>query len=449
MTMETGWDLVVAGAGPAGCVLAAKVALGGGSVLLLEKGEAPGQGEDWVVDVGRDTFEAVGVPAPGPPELFDEPAHTFIVTSDRSSSVELPGVPMVPVRNGPYVRKLAAWAEAAGVEMRTGVEVAGPVIESGAVRGVRLSDGETLGASVTADCTGIRGVLRSGTPEAWGLCAALHPSDVVLARRETRAVDAEAAAKDMARNEFRDGDRYDRVGSQGVYSVETVFLDLKKKFVDILIGVKPGSGPSPEERFEEILSRRPYIGERLFGDGAAIPIRRPLDTFAADGLLVVGDSACQVIPAHGSGTASAMIAAGMASVVVLRAIETGRADRRALWGYCYAFQSTRGALLAYYDVIREHTSTLTVEDLDAMIGAGMVTGGDVYSGLVPEVPGIRAVDVLARAKPPMAPPRLLAGVARAGLKAQLTLRHYMDYPPLDAPGALERWSASMPGGMKR
>lgn len=442
-------DLIVAGAGPAGCVLAAKAAADGARVLLLEKKSEPGQDRDWIVDVTPETFGLAGVPEPEPDELFCEPETTALVTSDRSRTVELLPVPMVPVRNGPYVRRLASWAQSCGAELRVKTHVLGPLIESGAVRGLMVRDGRkevAIRSTLVADCTGMAGSLRRGTPAEWGISAAISPEDVVLARRETRSVDVERARSAMEKGVMWDGIRYDRVASQGVYSVETFYLNIEEGFVDILIGVKPGSGPTPEERFDAICERYPFIGEKVFGDGGPIPIRRPLDTFVADGIVCAGDSACQVIPAHGSGTASAIIAADMASGVVLRAIETGRADRASLWGYPYAFQTTRGALLAYYDVMRRHTASLTEDDLNAMVAKGLVTPSDVYSGLVPEVPRIRAAQLAERFKAGPVPLRLLTGLAGAGLLAGGTLAHYAKYPPLDLPGALERWVASTPGG---
>ncbi len=446
--MESTFDLVVAGAGPAGCVLAAKAAKGGARVLLLERKREPGLDRDWVVDVGRDTFGLAGVPAPEGTELFVEPGTTAIVTSDRRCAVDLPPVPMVPVRNGPYVRKLAAWAQECGASLRCGAKVEGPVMEDGRVCGVRVKGPEgrdTLHALVVADCTGIAGTVRSGTPPDWRVSERLHAEDVVLARRETRRIDPGEAGASMKKGYLWDGTRYDRVGSQGVYSVETFFLDLERGFVDILIGTKPGSGPTPEDRFASVLEEHSFIGEKVFGDGGPIPIRRPLNTFVAPGLVCLGDAACQVVPAHGSGTASALIAADLASVSVLRAIETGNADRPSLWGYCHAFQSGRGALLAYYDVIRQHTAGLTVEDLDMMISKGLVGPADVYSGLVPELPALGPVWVARKLRAGYVPPGKLFGLASSGLRASRTYRHYKRYPPLDAPGALERWAGAIPG----
>ncbi|MCJ7652433.1 MAG: hypothetical protein MUO75_01885 [Actinobacteria bacterium] len=105
-----------------------------------------------------------------------------------------------------------------------------------------------------------------------------------------------------------------------------------------------------------------------------------------EGLLLLGDSACPVIPTHGSGTASALIAADQASRAVISAHGEGRSGREEPGGgYCHAFQSGRGALLAYYYAVGLHTDRLKTRDTDRMIKNGILTAEETYSGLVPEL----------------------------------------------------------------
>lgn len=445
------WDLVVCGAGPAGCALAAKVASGGGRVLLLERASAPGEGRDWVVDVASGTFETAGVPAPEAADLFEEPDATYLVTTTRDLMVELLPSPILPVRNAVYVRRLAQWAVDCGAVLETETSVLGPLIAGDSVGGVRLSapSGEMVAtASITADCTGISGAIRRKTPPAWHLSDGLAPSQIVLARRETRLIDRDSARENIRDGHMMDRARLDRVGTQGPYSIETCFLDIERGFADILIGVKPGSGPDADERFAAFLAERPYIGEKVFGDGGPIPIRRPLDTFVADGLVVLGDSACQVIPAHGSGTASALLAADLCAESVLRALETGRSDREALWGYNHGFMTARGAVLAYYDVIRRHADTQDVADLNTMLRTGVLGPGEVFSGLFPEVPKLGFKQLAPKLRGMMKVIGAMPGIIRAGRLAGRTMDHYIDYPPLYRPGRLEEWIAAMPRGAR-
>ena len=442
------WDLVVAGAGPAGCALAAKCARRGARVLLLDRGKAPGEGREWIVDVEETAFDAASVPRPGAEALWKEPEKTVIASPSGEHVVELPPTPLVPVRNGDYVRQLASWAAESGARLLTGATVVGPLFENGAVAGVSVMTGgsaESITSHITADCTGIAGTLRNDTPEAWGISRPVLPVDTVLARREVRRIDAGAAAHAIRERAVSDRLRTDRTGAHGAYSVESFYLDLEGGFVDMLVGIKPSPGlPSADDRFQELIREFGFIGEKIFGDGGPIPIRRPLDALAADGLVVLGDSACQVIPASGSGTASALIAADIASRAVASALGEGRYDRSALWGYCREFQSGRGALLAYYDVLRTFTDTLEERDLEWLIARGVLTAEEVTSGLVPRVFKPRPTALIRKLFRGYSRVGLLSAFAATGIKAQKVMRHFRKYPERYEERALADWVNRLP-----
>jgi flavin-dependent dehydrogenase len=400
------------------------------------------------VDVEKAAFDVAAVPRPGPEALWKEPEKTVIVSPSRDHTVELPPTPLVPVRNGEYVRQLVSWAVQSGVRMRTGASVSGPVIEDGFVTGVTVSEGgsvERISASITADCTGIAGVVRKATPAGWRLADTIRPADTVLARREIRSVDRTEAAAAVKEGKLADRVRTDRTGAHGAYSVESFYLDIEGGFADILLGIKPSEGlPSADERFAELVGEMGFVKEKVFGDGGPIPIRRPLDALAGDGLVVLGDSACQVIPISGSGTASALIAADIASSAVSRALGEGRSDRSALWQYCREFQSGRGALLTYYDVLRNFTDTIESSDIEWLIARGVMTAEEITSGLVPRVFQPRPSSMVQKVLRGYARPGLLLGFAGAGLKAQKVMKLFRRYPERYSETEVESWAEALP-----
>ena len=447
--MDVNWDLIVAGGGPAGCALAAKVASTGARVLLLEKEDEPGRGLSWIVDVESTAFEAAGVPFPGDDACRPEPERAVLVSPVSGREVDLIPSPTTPIRNDIYVRQLARWARDSGAEIRTGRGVRGPLLEGDVVAGVNFTDADgtnrNVSAPIVADCTGLVGAVRHGTPSAWGLNMDVDFFDIVVARRDVRRLDVEAAARAVQERLIENRVQVQGVSVHGGYSVEIYYMDLDQGYIDILIGAKPGPGiPTPDASFEKIFKRFPFIGEKIFGDGGAIPIRRTWDSLVGDGFLVVGDSACQVIPMHGSGTASALIAADLASKTISRALAEKRYDRAALWDYCYSFQSGRGALLAYYYALRLHADDMTSEDIDRMIRRGVLAAEDVHSGLVPEPfdpgPGILVKKFL---KGILVLP-LLFGFAKAGLRAEKLMKHYQRYPARYSPEELRSWVSRLP-----
>ncbi len=314
---DLSFDVAVCGAGPAGCALAAKLAQGGADVLLLEKKRVPSGGREWVVDVERNTFSLARVPEPEPEALFVEPRTTMLTTSDGKHSIDLGDTPLVPLRNLSYVRQLSEWAKESGARLKRDSEVVSPVIERGFVTGVGLEGGGFVSAKVVADCTGIGAVLRTKVPPKWKMEGPVTGEDTVLARREVLSIDRKAAA---AQSAVPDGIRLDRAAVRGSYSVEMRFLDVEEGFVDVLVGVRPGSGQTAEQAFAEVVASMPFAGKRIFGGGAPIPIRRAIASPVGDGFVALGDSACQVIPLHGSGTASALLAADIASSAILDAL---------------------------------------------------------------------------------------------------------------------------------
>ena len=449
-SVEEKWDLVIAGAGPAGCALAAKSAAHGFKVLVLEREDEPGRGRDWVVDVEKTVFEAADVPFPEGDALRDDCESEVMVSPVAGHEVTLLPAPIVPIRNGAYMRQLAAWAGEKGADIRTGHSVLGPVMEEGALKGVRYkgSNGaeSTASASVVADCTGLTGAVRRYTPSEWAIDGDVGPPDIVLARREVRKVDVKAAAGEVEKGKIRNKVRTGIVSGIGTYSTQLYYLDLDEGYIDILVGVKPHPElPTPEEWFKRKLEEWTFVGDKIFGDGGPIPIRRSWDALVGDGFVVLGDSACQVIPAHGSGTASALIAADLASKTVIRALEKGRFDRAVLWDYCHAYQSGRGALLAYFDVMRRHTDTVGPRDVDKMIRYGILSAEENYSGSVPELYELGVSGALKKAIKAIPALNILAGFAGASMRANKLMKHYQQYPEKYSAEALSTWITGLSG----
>jgi flavin-dependent dehydrogenase len=439
---DGGYDVIVCGAGPGGCALAAKLSTGGASVLLVEKQGSPGDGRAWIVDVERGTFDDAHVPFPGPDALWREAGEQVMTTSDGSFSITMHDSPLQPIKNREYVRQLSSWARESGAEVRTGVTVAAPILESGSVTAVELAGGERLGARVVADCTGISGSLRQQMPAGWLMGGRVEMSDTVLARREVLSIDPVKAA---AQDTVPDGMRVDRASPRGSYSVETAFMDIEDGFVDLLVGQKAGGGrPTADEAFSSIVEGWGFTRGKLFGDGGPIPIRRPLESLAGDGFIALGDAGCQVIPMHGSGTASALIAADIASEVILEALDRGRCDRASLWPYSHRFMSGRGAVLAYYDVVRKHAESLESQDVNRLLVKGIMTAEDVREGLIPKPFERSPLELLGKLRRGITSPVLLAGFALAGSRAMKTLRHYRKYPETFDEEALRHWVSRIP-----
>src|SRR5690606_36395120 len=121
------------------------------------------------------------------------------------------------------------------------------------------------------------------------------------------------------------------------FSTVAVAVDADLDLVGVLVGClangRYGTGP---RMVEDLRRAESWIGDRISGGFGVIPLRRPYARFTAPGLALVGDSACQTFPAHGSGIGLGLIAGRLLAEAVEGAADPGA--EVVLWRYQAAFQ---------------------------------------------------------------------------------------------------------------
>lgn len=176
-------DAIVVGAGPAGVACAYRLARAGRSVILVERGTAPGSKN---VSGGRLYTYALelveeGLTAQAPSERAVVREQLVLMDGDRSITVSLAGSLSGPAGLPASVTVLRArfdaWfatkAEDAGVVLAAGVTVDSLLVEGGRVVGI-VADGEQMRAPVVVAADGVTsGLARQaglvGPPSAHGV----------------------------------------------------------------------------------------------------------------------------------------------------------------------------------------------------------------------------------------------------------------------------------------
>ncbi len=433
------YELIVVGAGVAGCVTAKKAAEKGIEVLLLDKRPLDEIGNNWTNGVEKNVFKQVRIDPPGSDELA-LPYQKYRLQSPGGKHVDIPDAPMYDIKMRPFTRRLLDEAIKAGVEFRDNTEVSGPYIEKNQVHGV-IVDGKPILAAIVMDASGYHAAIRSKLPR-----TSIVPVDVYEQIKLTAyhgQVRITEESLDVPAVLGIPSDVTVSYGAwRGGYSVFSVCWHSAQKALDILIGFDSTKySETAKECFDNYLKKHGLKGELLFGGGGLIPIRRSIDVLVDDAFMVVGDAACMVIPIHGSGVACSMIAGNAAAKTAVYGIKTENVSKDLLWSYAVEYQRKRGAMMAFYDVMRMSIEILTPEEADKLFEVAM-SPEIIASGIEGKPPKVNIASVLFHVKGLRHPTTFLRllSVAIIALKVK---RHYKKYPRFYSERRLRRWRSDL------
>jgi flavin-dependent dehydrogenase len=196
-----------------------------------------------------------------------------------------------------------------------------------------------------------------------------------------------------------------------------------------------GTGP---RMLADLLGREPWIGEPVSTGSGVIPLRRPYARFTAPGLALVGDAACQVFPAHGSGIGVGLVAGSMLAEGVAELDDPG--DSGELWArYQAPFVARFGADLLGYEALRRASTRLGSDGVDALVRSGVADARTLLAGLDQRWSVPRPAEALRSAGRLARHPRLAAVMVPALARAQALRLHAGRYPPTLDLDALARW----------
>jgi geranylgeranyl reductase family protein len=111
--------------------------------------------------------------------------------------------------------------------------------------------------------------------------------------------------------------------------------------------------------------------------GGVVPVRRPLWSCAENGIMFVGDAACQVNPLHGGGIDPSMRGGFFAANMAIKAIEKGDYSLNSLWGYNVNVMKTLGAEFASLDLLRMVLQVLSNDELNFGLEQDLLSGEEI------------------------------------------------------------------------
>lgn len=440
-------EVVVVGAGTAGANAAAQLARGGRRVLLLERRAADTAGAQWHNGVLDWQFRAARVDPPTEEERSPAVARTHIVGPDGSYGICVHDSPTTRADMALVGTRLRNVAREAGVELidhATRLEVTSDGDRTVAIDAeVTPPDGPARSIHVEAalfvDASGRRGVLRrhSGPLTRW--CPPVRGDELCTAADHHMRVDDLAGARRfLARHKAEPGETVTMVGLAGGFSTRAITVSADLEEASVLVGcLANGRYSSSARMLEDTRRDEPWLGASISGGAGLIPLRRPYPRFVAAGLALVGDAACQVFPAHGSGIGMGLLAGTALADAVAGAADPG--DEATLWRYQASFQHAYGGLLAAFDAFRRMSTALGGLGVRRMLRAGLLNENLARAGLDQrwQVPDRRSLPTMAyrMARVPSVAARMLPLLARGQLLYPMGGR----YPAEVDIGALARW----------
>ena len=392
---RSGAVAVVVGAGTAGLNAALQLARRGLDVTVVESRRLGEGGARWDNAVLPWQYTRAGIAAPDSDEVHDTDGHSLLFGPGDVGPVTV-DAPTVHADMRRLNDRLVVLCRKEGVAFLDRARDLAPTLVDGRVRSLTLTaavasgDGERGGdeaarvhleAALFVDASGRRGVLRSQVPELAAWCPSVGRELLCTAAQHSFEIaDPDGARRFLDAHGAVPGDTISKVGLDGGFSALAVDVRSGLDEVGILTGtIASGEWGTARTILERFLAAQPWVGAVRYGGDGLIPLRRPYARLGAGGVALVGDAACQVFPAHGSGIGVGMIAGTVLAEQVGACLDPG--STAALWSYQHAYHRELGGTLAAYDAFRRCSSAIGSDGIRRMIVSGLFTPEMAAGGL--------------------------------------------------------------------
>jgi geranylgeranyl reductase family protein len=374
------YDVVVVGAGTAGCYAAASAARDGLDVVVVERKDEAEAGHIACGDAlkGADAFPEA-IPKSKIEDSFTntgvDHGRFELPQHDTVLDIPVPGELAVIDRHA-FGRRIIEGAEAAGAEFHYDTVVQ-DVVQDGAritgVRGMRKGDPVTYEAAVTVDAAGALSILQDKADfEQTTFDTNVSYSQFCSAYREIVEVPEEV--------EWDDALVFKPTQRAAGY---LWYFPRTSTTINAGLGFQMTEEPMKlvEDLRRDLQNRPEFRGAEVKDKlGAALPTRRPYDSAVAPGFVAVGDAAGHVNPTTGGGIAGAAYAGTYAAEAIADAIDDP--TEAALWEYNERVMDHFGGRYAGLDVYNVLSTAVDVDDLMGLLASlpGEKLAEALYSG---------------------------------------------------------------------
>jgi digeranylgeranylglycerophospholipid reductase len=374
------YDVVVVGAGTAGCLAAKTIAEKGLKVCLIEKKKREEIGEKICGDaLGEHHLKTLGLEKPTGGELEAKIDGIKIFSPDENTVFTIADKDFIGflLNRHLFGQWLLKKATDKGALLQDNMNFRSPIIEKGTVVGLtakNLQTGEVteMRSKVVIDATGYFGMVRKQLPPELGIDREIENQDVEACYREIRQLKQENENTNFCEiylNQKASPGGYIWIFPKGGARVN----------VGLGILMRGKSYPNPKQQLYETAFKKPiFEGSLVLTAGSWFdPVRRPWDNMVGNGVMLVGDTASLVNPIHGGGIGPSMLSGYLAGQQIAEALSKGEPTKEALWGYNKKYIETYGKKQGALDIFKMFLLSCSDEDLNYGMNEKLMTEDDV------------------------------------------------------------------------
>lgn len=433
------FDVIVVGAGTAGCLAAKTIAEAGLSVGIIERKRREEIGEKICGDaLGEHHLKNVGLEKPQHGELEKRIEGIKIFSPDLETVFTVKSEDFVG-----YIlnrRLFGQWvldkAVDKGAVLLDSCQCLDPIQDKDRVVGISAKNLKSrekvkIEGKAVVDASGFLGIVRHKLPSECGIEADVANEDVEACYREIRQLRQENEATSFCNIYLS------QKTSPAGYS--WIFPKAGTK-VNVGMGVcMRGKFPNPKDQlYKHVLSESVFEGSLVLNGGAWYdPTRRPLDNMVGDGVAIVGDAAVLVNPIHGGGIGPSMLSGFLAGEAIVGALEKGDASKNLLWSYNKRYMDMYGGKQAGLDIFRRMLISLNDADLNYGMRYQLLTEDDVLKAGIGDEFHLNITQTVTRVFKGLRKVRFLNKLRLTVDMMKQVKAHYRNYP--ESPEDFELW----------
>ncbi len=394
---KTDYDIIVAGGGLAGLIVASSAAYYSKQrmkILVLDRNSIDIQGRKtisgWICGdaVGKNTVDYMTDRIKiswGYPEIEHPVKGVVAFSPDHETRVSFDGEGYILNRKQ-LPQKQVTEASKLGVEIASNIMIRQLTSENNFIVGVEGENTKTKEifkktAKVVVDCTGVTSMLRTNLPIKTHIQRRIDRNDLESTGRyiydfdkkgseDKTFFDPEYCIIHLDQNLAPGG--YGWVFPKGENKVN-IGLGVQQKLFD-KANKESGRKRDLKRLIDDYVGVNPVISNPRLSKGEEdlgnewgtwqVSVRRQNDCMVANGYIMVGDSAWMPKPLDAGGIGPAIIAATIAGKDLVEAIESGDVSENGLWKYNKNFINEYGYKTAGLEVFRRMLQQLTNEQIN-------------------------------------------------------------------------------------